>query len=77
MAVLFHESATSKLSAIAAPDVKKALIIIGPEGGITDEELETFAASGAKIALMGRPIFRSAHAGIAGLAAVQTLLKSW
>jgi 16S rRNA (uracil1498-N3)-methyltransferase len=77
IAVLFHESATSKLSAIAAPSVKKALIIIGPEGGITDEELETFTASGAKIALMGRPIFRSAHAGIAGLAAVQTLLKSW
>ena len=77
LAVLFHESATSKLSAISAPPVKKTLIIIGPEGGITDEELDAFTASGAKIALMGRPIFRSAHAGIAGLAAVQTLLKSW
>jgi 16S rRNA (uracil1498-N3)-methyltransferase len=77
IAVLFHESATSKLSAIAAPKVAKALIIIGPEGGITDEELEAFTSSGAKIALMGRPIVRSAHAGIAGLAAVQTLLKSW
>ena len=77
IAVLFHESATSKLSAIAAPKAAKALIIIGPEGGITDEELEAFTSSGAKIALMGRPIFRSAHAGIAGLAAVQTLLKSW
>ena len=80
VAVLFHESATSKLSAMtapAAPAVRKALIIIGPEGGITDEELDAFTASGAKIALMGRPIFRSAHAGIAGLAAVQTLLKSW
>lgn len=77
IAVLFHESATSKLSAISTPKVKKALIIIGPEGGITDEELDAFTASGAKIALMGRPIFRSAHAGIAGLAAVQTLLKSW
>jgi 16S rRNA (uracil1498-N3)-methyltransferase len=77
LAVLFHESATSKLSAITAPKVARALIIIGPEGGITDEELEAFTASGAKIALMGRPIFRSAHAGIAGLAAVQTLLKSW
>ena len=77
IAVLFHESATSKLSAIAAPKVAKALIIIGPEGGTTDEELEAFTSSGAKIALMGRPIFRSAPAGIAGLAAVQTLLKSW
>ena len=77
LAVLFHESATSKLSSISASSPKKALIIIGPEGGITDEELSTFTSSGAKIALMGRPIFRSAHAGIAGLAALQTLLKSW
>ena len=77
LAVLFHESATSKLSAITAQSPKKALIIIGPEGGITDEELDSFTSSGAKIALMGRPIFRSAHAGIAGLAALQTLLKSW
>jgi 16S rRNA (uracil1498-N3)-methyltransferase len=80
IAFLFHESAISKLSAItppAAPAVKRALIIIGPEGGITDEELDAFTASGAKISLMGRPVFRSAHAGIAGLAAVQTLLKSW
>ena len=77
IAVLFHESATAKLSAITPPAAKKALIIIGPEGGITDEELEAFTSSGAIIALMGRPIFRSAHAGIAGLAALQTLLKSW
>ncbi|MFM9150726.1 MAG: RsmE family RNA methyltransferase [Candidatus Planktophila sp.] len=77
IAVLFHESATAKLSAITPPAVKKALIIIGPEGGITDDELEAFTSNGAIIALMGRPIFRSAHAGMAGLAALQTLLKSW
>lgn len=77
LAVLFHESATSKLSSISAASPKRALIIIGPEGGMTDDELSAFTSSGAKIALMGRPIFRSAHAGIAGLAALQTLLKSW
>lgn len=77
LAVVFHESATKKLSAINASSPKKALVIIGPEGGITDEELDAFTSSGAKIALMGRPIFRSAHAGIAGIAALQTLLKSW
>ena len=78
LALAFHESATHKLSdQISSHNVQHLLIIIGPEGGITDEELDAFTASGAKIALMGRPIFRSAHAGIAGLAAVQTLLKSW
>jgi 16S rRNA (uracil1498-N3)-methyltransferase len=77
VAVLFHESSTQKLSSISVTSPRKALIIIGPEGGITEEELSIFTSSGAKIALMGRPIFRSAHAGIAGLAALQTLLKSW
>lgn len=77
LAIVFHESAITKISAITASSPKKALIIIGPEGGITDEELNAFTSSGAKIVLMGRPIFRSAHAGIAGLAALQTLLKSW
>jgi 16S rRNA (uracil1498-N3)-methyltransferase len=77
LAIVFHESATTKLSSITAQSPKKALIIIGPEGGITDEELDAFTSSGAKVALMGRPIFRSAHAGIAGIAALQTLLKSW
>jgi 16S rRNA (uracil1498-N3)-methyltransferase len=53
------------------------LIIIGPEGGLTDEEIAAFTESGAKVALMGRPILRSAHAGIAAVSAVSALLKVW
>ena len=51
------------------------LVVIGPEGGITDEELAAFAAAGAHIAGLGRPILRSAHAGLAALSAVNSLLK--
>ena len=78
LAIVFHESSDVKLSdCISSHNVAHLLIIIGPEGGITSTELEAFTAAGAKIALMGRPILRSAHAGIAAVAAVSALLKVW
>jgi 16S rRNA (uracil1498-N3)-methyltransferase len=78
LAVVFHESSTTKLSdAISSHNVANLLIIIGPEGGITSTELDQFVEAGAKVALMGRPVMRSAHAGIAAVAAVSSLLKVW
>jgi 16S rRNA (uracil1498-N3)-methyltransferase len=78
LAVVFHESATTKLSdQVSSHNVEHLLIIIGPEGGLTDEEIAAFTRCGAKVALMGRPILRSAHAGIAAVSAISALLKVW
>ena len=77
LAIVFHESAAMKISQLAVPGCKKVAIIIGPEGGLTDEEIDTFAGAGAKVALMGRPVLRSAHAGLAALSAVNTALSVW
>ena len=78
LAIVFHESAQTKLSdQITSGSVENLLIIIGPEGGITDQELAVFTEAGAKTALMGRPILRSAHAGLAAVSAVSALLKVW
>ena len=78
LAIAFHESATTKLSdQVSSHNVEHLLIIIGPEGGLTDEEISAFTQAGAKVALMGRPILRSAHAGIAAVSAVSALLKVW
>ena len=78
LAIAFHESTDIKLSdCVSSHNVSHLLIIIGPEGGITPTELEAFKEAGAKVALMGRPILRSAHAGIAAVAAVSALLKVW
>ncbi len=80
LVLVFHESATSKVSEIVTKkyfESKKVMIIIGPEGGITNEELELFKSAGAKVALMGRPIVRSAHAGLAAMSAVNALVKVW
>jgi 16S rRNA (uracil1498-N3)-methyltransferase len=77
LALVFHESAQVKLSEIITPQTKakSVLVVIGPEGGITEEELAAFAAAGAHVAGLGRPILRSAHAGLAALSAVNSLLK--
>ena len=78
LAIAFHESSTTKLSdQVSSHNVEHLLIIIGPEGGLTDEEIDAFTQAGAKVALMGRPILRSAHAGIAAVSAVSALLKVW
>lgn len=77
LAIVLHEGANQKLTDVVKPGAKKVLLIIGPEGGITDEELALFKAAGAQVALLGRPIFRSAHAGMAALSGVSAALKIW
>lgn len=78
LAIAFHESSDTKLSdCVSSHNVAHLLIIIGPEGGITPTELAAFTEAGAKVALMGRPVLRSAHAGIAAVAAVSALLRVW
>lgn len=77
IALLFHQDASQKLTEIVTPDARTVAIIIGPEGGLTDEEIATFTAAGARLALMGRPVLRSAHAGLAALSAVNTALSVW
>jgi len=76
-AIVLHEVALLPISKVVIPGAKKIAIIIGPEGGLTDDEVDTFAAAGAKVALLGRPVLRSAHAGLAALSAVNTALSVW
>lgn len=74
--LICHESASTKISEVVKP-AAKTLIVIGPEGGISDQELAQFEAAGGKIIKLGRPVLRSAHAGIAAVSAVSALMKVW
>jgi 16S rRNA (uracil1498-N3)-methyltransferase len=49
-------------------------LIIGPEGGITAEEIEMLTALGAKPVMLGRRILRTETAGICALAVVMAVL---
>jgi len=54
-----------------------AAIIVGPEGGISDSELQEFESAGALRVNMGEPILRTSTAGVAAIALLQAKLGLW
>ena len=75
-----HESATTKLSEVVTSKfsgMSEIVIVVGPEGGISDNELELLQSTGAHIVGLGPEVFRSAHAGGAALSAVSALIGRW
>ena len=78
--LVMHESATTKLSEVVTSNfagMSEIVIVIGPEGGISDNELELLQSTGAHIVGLGPEVFRSAHAGGAALSAVSALIGRW
>ena len=78
--LVMHESATTKLSEVLTSKfagMSEIVIVIGPEGGISDSELELLQSTGAHIVGLGPEVFRSAHAGGAALSAVSALIGRW
>ena len=78
--LVMHESASNKLSEVVTPkfaDFSEIIIVIGPEGGLTEGELALLQSAGAHIVGLGPEVFRSAHAGGAALSAVSALIGRW
>ena len=78
--LVMHESATTKLSEVVTSKfsgMSEIIIVIGPEGGISDSELADLEGAGAHIVGLGPEVFRSAHAGGAALSAVSALIGRW
>ena len=75
---VFHESATTRLSeSVSDLEPRPIAIVIGPEGGLTGEELGLLGAAGGRIVQMGPEVFRAAHAGFAALSAISALTGRW
>lgn len=77
-AIVFHESASEKFAQMQLDQsLTSIFLIIGPEGGISPNELSVFENSGGKVVRLGETVLRSAHAGFAAISAVQTKLGRW
>lgn len=68
LALLLHEDATDSLGGVLLPDDGDVLLVVGPEGGISPEELAAFIEAGGVPVRMGPTVLRSSSAGPAALA---------
>jgi len=75
--VVLHEGASGPLSDLAVPGRGEIVIVVGPEGGLSDEEIVAFAHVGAEPLRLGSSVLRTSTAGVAAVAALLSRSPRW
>lgn len=79
--VALHPRHERSLSAWAGePEARAAheiMVVVGPEGGFSDEELDALEASGAHALVLGDTVLRTSSAGPAAIAVLNAALGRW
>ncbi|WP_375426042.1 16S rRNA (uracil(1498)-N(3))-methyltransferase [uncultured Friedmanniella sp.] len=68
LALVLHEDATTPLREVALPEAGTVALVVGPEGGISAEELERFDAAGAHPVTVSDGVLRTSTAGVVAVA---------
>jgi 16S rRNA (uracil1498-N3)-methyltransferase len=77
LAVVLHEAASAPLSSLPVPDTGLVAVVVGPEGGLTDDEVAAFAHAGAHPVRLGAEVLRTSTAGVAAVSALLSRTSRW
>ena len=77
LAVVLHEEATTPLASLHVPDAGLVAVVVGPEGGLTDEEVAAFSDAGARPVRLGTEVLRTSTAGVAAVSALLSRTARW
>ncbi|CAN5830884.1 16S rRNA (uracil(1498)-N(3))-methyltransferase [soil metagenome] len=72
-----HESTTALLTELEVAQAVSLMLIVGPEGGITDDEIAAFTAAGAHAVRLGPTVLRTSTAAAVALGALGVLTPRW
>jgi 16S rRNA (uracil1498-N3)-methyltransferase len=72
-----HESADVPLAEMPVAQADSIMMIVGPEGGISDEELSDLSAAGARTVRLGPTVLRTSTAAAVALGALGVLTERW
>jgi 16S rRNA (uracil1498-N3)-methyltransferase len=77
VAVVLHEVADVPLRGLTVPPEGEVVLVVGPEGGIADDELAAFEAAGAVVRRLGPTVLRTSTAGTVAAAVVMANSGRW
>jgi 16S rRNA (uracil1498-N3)-methyltransferase len=79
-AAVLHEDRghdSEPLATVGLPAGGEIVLVVGPEGGVSPEELATFAEAGARTCRLGRSVLRTSTAGTAATALLLGRTGRW
>jgi 16S rRNA (uracil1498-N3)-methyltransferase len=76
-AAVLHESGDEPLATVELPTEGDIVLVVGPEGGVSPEELALFEEAGAKPYVLGRSVLRTSTAGTAATAVLLARTGRW
>ncbi|MEW2395955.1 16S rRNA (uracil(1498)-N(3))-methyltransferase [Streptomyces sp. NPDC046862] len=74
---VLHESGDEALAGVELPAAGEIVLVVGPEGGVSPEELSLFAEAGARPYRLGRSVLRTSTAGTAAVAVLLARTGRW
>ncbi|MEG3631382.1 16S rRNA (uracil(1498)-N(3))-methyltransferase [Streptomyces poriticola] len=77
LAAVLHETGDEPLATAELPTTGDIVLVVGPEGGVSPEELALFARSGARPCVLGRTVLRTSTAGTAATALLLGRTGRW
>ncbi|MCR6483263.1 16S rRNA (uracil(1498)-N(3))-methyltransferase [Amycolatopsis sp. OK19-0408] len=77
LVVVLESDVPERLTDVSLPDTGDLLLVVGPEGGITDQELEALVAAGARAVRLGTTVLRTSTAAAVALGALGALTSRW
>jgi 16S rRNA (uracil1498-N3)-methyltransferase len=72
-----HESATEPLTKLSLAQSHSLMLLIGPEGGIADDEIAALTDAGASTVRLGPTVLRTSTAAAVALGALGALTPRW
>ncbi|OMC39925.1 16S rRNA (uracil(1498)-N(3))-methyltransferase [Mycobacterium sp. GA-1841] len=72
-----HESATEPFAELPLAQADSVILIVGPEGGIADDEIASLTEAGAKAVRLGPTVLRTSTAAAVALGAIGALTARW